>query len=154
MATVPWLIIGCSFGSRPVGEARKQGREQAVAFNDKLGAAVVGRLRSCDALHVAEIVVTWIVATAVLPFVIGWALGHAGYAAAVFAALGISSLLLSLTSGAVPVMQGLGVSFLLSSVPAYFGGRVRASGYGLRWLGRSAASAVAWPRRGRPGPSG
>jgi hypothetical protein len=88
---------------------------------------------------VAEIVVTWIVATAVLPFVVGWALGHAGYAAAVFAALGVTSLLLSLSSGAEGVMQGLGASFLLSSVPAYLGGRVRASGYGLRWLRRSAA---------------
>jgi hypothetical protein len=81
----------------------------------------------------------WIVATAVLPFVIGWALGHAGYAAAVFAALGISSLLLSLHSGLAGVMQGLGVSFLLSSAPAYFGGRATAGGYGPRWLTRWAA---------------
>jgi hypothetical protein len=107
----------------------------------------------CDPLHVAEIVVTWIVATAVLPFVIGWALGHAGYAAAVFAALGISSLLLSLRSGLAGVMQGLGVSFLLSSAPAYFGGRARAGGYGPRWLTRWAAYAAAWRRRDRPGPS-
>ena len=101
-------------------------------------------------------VVTWIVATAILPFVIGWALGHAGYAgyaAAVFVALGISSLLLSLTSGVAGVMQGLGVSFLLSCVPAYFGGRVRASGYGPRSLGRWAVSAGRWPRRDRPSPS-
>jgi hypothetical protein len=84
---------------------------------------------------------------------IGWALGHAGYAAAVFAALGISSLLLSLTSGVAGVMQGVGVSFLLSSAPAYFGGRARASGYGPRRLRRWAASAAAWPRRNRPGPS-
>lgn len=60
-----------------------------------------------------------------LPFLIGWALGHAGYAAAVFAALGISTLLLSFSAGEAQVMQGLGASFLLSSVPAYFGGRFR-----------------------------
>lgn len=73
----------------------------------------------------AEIVVTWLVATLVLPFLIGWALGHPGYAAAVFAALGLSTLVLSLQAGEAQVMQGLGVSFLLSSVPAYVGGRFR-----------------------------
>jgi hypothetical protein len=138
---------------RRPGSLVRGGWSWSGAFDDELGAAVVWRSRSCDPPRVAEIVVTWIVATAVLPFVIGWALGHAGYAAAVFVALGISSLLLSLTSGVAGVMQGLGVSFLLSSAPAYFGGRVRASGYGPRWLGHSAASAAAWPRRDPPGSS-
>jgi hypothetical protein len=75
----------------------------------------------------AEIVVTWIVATALLPFVIGYALGHAGFAAAVFGALGLSTILLSFSAGDAQVMQGMGASFLLSAVPAWFGGRVRAN---------------------------
>jgi hypothetical protein len=74
---------------------------------------------------VNEIVATWIVATLLLPFGIGYVLGHAGFAAAAFAALGLSTLLLSLQAGDARVMQGMGVSFLISAVPAYFGGRVR-----------------------------
>lgn len=73
----------------------------------------------------SEIVVVWIVATLLLPFLVGFGLGHAGFAAAAFAALGISTLLLSLAAGQEQVMQGMGVSFLLSTAPAYFGGWVR-----------------------------
>jgi hypothetical protein len=73
----------------------------------------------------AEIVVTWIVATLVLPFGLGWLLGHPGFAAAVFAALGISTILLSVSAGEAQVMQGMGASFLISAVPAWFGGQVR-----------------------------
>jgi len=72
-----------------------------------------------------EIVEAWIVATLVLPFGVGYALGHAGFAAAAFAALGISTLLLSLQAGDAQVMQGMGASFLISAVPAYLGGRAR-----------------------------
>jgi hypothetical protein len=72
-----------------------------------------------------EIVATWIVATLLLPFGIGYVLGHAGFAAAAFAALGISTLLLSLQAGDAQVMQGMGLSFVISGVPAYFGGRAR-----------------------------
>ena len=73
----------------------------------------------------AEIVAIWIVATLVLPFGVGYALGHAGFAAAAFAALGISTLLLSLQAGEGQVMQGMGASFLISAVPAYLGGWFR-----------------------------
>jgi hypothetical protein len=73
----------------------------------------------------SEIVVVWIIATLLAPFLIGFALGHAGFAAAAFAALGITTLLLSFASGQEQVMQGMAVSFLLSSVPAYFGGWLR-----------------------------
>jgi hypothetical protein len=73
----------------------------------------------------SEIVVVWIVATLVAPFVVGFALGHAGFAAAAFAALGISTLLLSFSAGAEGVMQGMAVSFLVSTAPAYFGGWLR-----------------------------
>jgi hypothetical protein len=74
---------------------------------------------------VTEIVVVWIVATLLFPFLLGYGLGHAGFAAAVFGALGISTLLLSLASGEAQVMQGMAVSFLLSAAPAYFGGWLR-----------------------------
>jgi hypothetical protein len=74
---------------------------------------------------VAEIVATWIVATLLLPFGIGYVLGHAGFAAAAFVALGLSTLLLSLQAGDAQVMQGMGLSFVISGVPAYFGGRAR-----------------------------
>ena len=73
----------------------------------------------------AEIVAIWIVATLILPFGVGYALGHAGFAAAAFAALGISTLLLSLQAGEGQVMQGMGASFLISAVPAYLGGWFR-----------------------------
>jgi hypothetical protein len=43
----------------------------------------------------------------------------------VFAALGISSMLLSLSAGEGQVMQGMGASLLIASVPAYLGGRAR-----------------------------
>ena len=73
----------------------------------------------------SEIVVVWILATLLAPFLVGFGLGHAGFAAAVFAALGISTFLLSFAAGQEGVMQGMALSFLLSSVPAYFGGWVR-----------------------------
>ena len=72
-----------------------------------------------------EIVAVWILATLVLPFGIGYVLGHAGFAAAAFAALGISTLLLSLQAGDAQVMQGMGVSFVVSALPAYLGGSAR-----------------------------
>ena len=72
-----------------------------------------------------EIVATWIVATLLLPFGIGYVLGHAGFVAAAFVALGLSTLLLSLQAGDAQVMQGMGLSFVISGVPAYFGGRAR-----------------------------
>ena len=68
---------------------------------------------------------TWIVATLLLPFGVGYVLGHAGFAAMVFAALGITTLLLSLQAGDAQVMQGMGASFLISAVPAYLGGWAR-----------------------------
>jgi hypothetical protein len=73
----------------------------------------------------SEIVVVWIVATLLAPFLIGYVLGHAGFAAAAFAALGITTLLLSFGAGQAGVMQGMAVSFLLSTAPAYFGGWLR-----------------------------
>jgi len=60
-----------------------------------------------------------------LPFGVGYVLGHGGFAAAVFAALAISTLLLSLQAGKGQVMQGMSASFLISSAPAYLGGRAR-----------------------------
>jgi hypothetical protein len=74
---------------------------------------------------IAEIVFVWIAATVVMPFGVGYVLGHGGFAAAAFAALGISTLLLSLQAGEGQVMQGMGASFLISSAPAYLGGRAR-----------------------------
>jgi hypothetical protein len=73
----------------------------------------------------AEIVLVWLVATLALPFGVGYVLGHGGFAAAVFAALGISTVLLSVQAGEGQVMQGMGASFLISSAPAYLGGRAR-----------------------------
>jgi hypothetical protein len=64
------------------------------------------------------------VATLVLPVGVGYALGHAAFAAAV-AALGVSTLLLSLQAGEGQVMQAMGASFLISAVPAYLGGWFR-----------------------------
>jgi UDP-3-O-acyl-N-acetylglucosamine deacetylase len=60
-----------------------------------------------------------------MPFGVGYVLGHGGFAAAVFAAVGISTLLLSLQAGEGPVMQGMSASFVISSAPAYLGGRAR-----------------------------
>jgi hypothetical protein len=74
---------------------------------------------------VDEIVPAWIVATLVLPFGVGYVLGHGGFAAMAFAALGISTLLLSVQAGDAQIMQGMGASFLVSSVPAYLGGWAR-----------------------------
>jgi hypothetical protein len=74
-----------------------------------------------------EIIATWIVATLLLPFGVGYVLGHAGFASMAFAALGISTLLLSVQAGDAQVMQGMGVSFLVSAVPAYLGGWSRSA---------------------------
>jgi hypothetical protein len=74
---------------------------------------------------IAEIVLVWLVATLALPFGVGYVLGHGGFAAAAFAALGISTVLLSLQAGEGQVMQGMAASFLISAAPAYLGGRAR-----------------------------
>jgi len=62
---------------------------------------------------------------ALLPFVLGYGLGHAGYAAAVFAALAFTVLALQATAGGNGVMPVFALGLLLSAVPAYLGGRVR-----------------------------
>ena len=67
-----------------------------------------------------------VLAFAVLPFALGYGLGHAGYAAAVFAALAFTVLALQATAGGDGgVMPAFALGLLVSAVPAYLGGRVR-----------------------------
>jgi hypothetical protein len=84
-----------------------------------------------------ELIALWLLATVALPFGVGFAIGHGGFAAAAFAALGLTGVLMSLSAADGKVMLGMSASFAVAAVPAYFGGRARV----VRRQRRDAASA-------------
>lgn len=71
-----------------------------------------------------EIVAAVLIATLIGPFLIGWWIGHAGFAAAAWAALGVTVFLMQLRVDDAEgiVYLWIFVSTLLSVGSAYYGG--------------------------------
>jgi hypothetical protein len=67
-----------------------------------------------------------VLAFLVLPFGLGYLLGHGAYAAAVFVALGLTTLTLQATGGGDgEVMPAFAFGLILSAAPAFAGGLLR-----------------------------